>query len=128
MGQTGGIRSYAQLLGQYLRPQRGKVALLALGLLVASGILVYTPQLIKQFIGGASLGALTRIALIYLGQFLVQVTGAALLMAGILAVLWLEDWRVGLVRTLFTLTVSLVFYIRRKVAVQSTRAERDASA
>lgn len=128
MGQTGGIRSYAQLLGQYLRPQRGKVALLALGLLVASGILVYTPQLIKQFIGGASLGALTRIALIYLGQFLVQVTGAALLMAGILAVLWLEDWRVGLVRTLFTLTVSLVFYIRRKVAVQATRAEREASA
>jgi ABC-type multidrug transport system fused ATPase/permease subunit len=197
--ETGGIRSYAQLLGYYLRPYRGKVGLLALSLFAASGILVYTPQLIKQFIdgatGGATLGALTQIALVYLGlalvrqwlqalstylsadvgwsttnqlrtdlfrhalgldlayhknrtpgelieridgdvtsianffsQFLVQVTGAVLLMMGILGVLWLEDWRVGLVLTLFTLTVSFVLYVRREVAVPATRAEREASA
>ncbi|RIH85761.1 putative ABC transporter ATP-binding protein [Calidithermus terrae] len=190
---------YLRFLGHYLAPYRGKVLVLALSLFAASGLQLYTPQLVRQFIdqatAGGTLEVLVGIAIVYLvlavgrqllaalstylsadvgwsstnqlradlfghtlrldlayhkertpgelieridgdvtsianffSQFLVQVTGAVLLMGGILVVLWLEDWRVGLVLSVFTLAVTYVLFARREVAVPATRAEREASA
>lgn len=190
---------YFRFLGHYLAPYRGKVLVLALSLFAASGLQLYTPQLVRQFIdqatAGGTLEVLVGIAIVYLvlavgrqllaalstylsadvgwsstnqlradlfghtlrldlayhkertpgelieridgdvtsianffSQFLVQVTGAVLLMGGILVVLWLEDWRVGLVLSVFTLGVTYVLFARREVAVPATRAEREASA
>lgn len=198
-GAARDLTEYTRLLGKYLAPHRAKVVVLALSLLLTSGILIYIPQLVRQFIDlaskGAAIEALVRIALVYLGlalvrqwlaalsaylsadvgwsttnslrvdlfrhvlgldmayhkertpgelieridgdvtsianffaQFLVQVSGALLLMVGILVVLWLEDWRVGLVLSLFVLGVTYVLYSRREVAVPATRAEREANA
>lgn len=197
--QARGSSLYARFLGHYLAPYRGKVLVLAFSLFAASGLQLYTPQLVRQFIDqattGGALEVLVRIALIYLllavgrqllsalstylsadvgwsstnrlradlfghtlrldlayhkertpgelieridgdvtsianffSQFLVQVTGAVLLMGGILVVVWLEDWRVGLVLSLFTLGVTHILFTRREVAVPATRAEREASA
>lgn len=198
-GAARDLTEYARLLGRYLAPHRAKVGVLVSSLLITSAILIYIPQLVRQFIDlatkGAALEALVRIALIYLGlalvrqwlaalssylsadvgwsttnslrvdlfrhvlnldmayhkertpgelieridgdvtsianffaQFLVQVSGALLLMVGILVALWLEDWRVGLVLSLFVLSVTYILYSRREVAVPATRAEREANA
>lgn len=199
MGQARGSNLYARFLSHYLAPYRGKVLVLALSLFAASGLQLYTPQLVRQFIdqatAGGALEVLVRIALIYLAlavgrqllsalstylsadvgwgstnrlradlfdhtlrldlayhkertpgelieridgdvtsianffsQFLVQVTGAVLLMGGILVVVGLEDWRVGLALSVFTLGVTYVLFAHREAAVPATRAEREASA
>jgi ATP-binding cassette subfamily B protein len=51
------VRSYFRLLKKYLRPQRGKVALLAFVLVGVVGLQLVNPQLIKRFIDSAVDGA-----------------------------------------------------------------------
>jgi ATP-binding cassette subfamily B protein len=64
----------------------------------------------------------------FFSQFVIRVVGNALLLAGVLALLFREDWRVGLTLTLFAL-LSLLFLGRfRNIAVPHWTAERQASA
>jgi ABC-type multidrug transport system fused ATPase/permease subunit len=64
----------------------------------------------------------------FFSQFLIQVMGNALLLAGVLVLLFGEDWRVGLALTGFTLIT--LFALRRlgNIAVPHWAAERQASA
>jgi len=64
----------------------------------------------------------------FFSQFVVRVSAAVLLTAGVLVLLWREDWRVGLALTVFTALAAKVLHWRRAIAVEPTRAEREASA
>ena len=64
----------------------------------------------------------------FFSQFVVRVSGALLMTVGVLALLWREDWRVGVVMTLFTAAAARVLHWRRGIAVGPTRDEREASA
>ncbi len=64
----------------------------------------------------------------FFSVFTVRVFGGALLLVGILTVLWLEDWRVGLALTVFTGVVSVVLSRSREFAVPATQGERESSA
>lgn len=73
---------YVQILGRYLYPLAGRASLLALCLLVATGLQLYIPQIIRSFIDIAaargSQAELTRLALTYLGLAIAnQLLGAA---------------------------------------------------
>jgi ATP-binding cassette subfamily B protein len=64
----------------------------------------------------------------FFAQFVVRVAGAVLLTLGVLVLLWLEDWRVGLALSVFVGVALAVLHQRREVAVPSTREEREATA
>lgn len=64
----------------------------------------------------------------FFSQFVVRVTGSLLLVAGILLLFWREDWRVGLVLTLYVGLVTWVLHKRREVAMPATQLEREANA
>ena len=64
----------------------------------------------------------------FFSQFVVQVIGNALLLAGILALLFREDWRVGLVMTGFSVLALLTLARLRNIAVPHWVVERQASA
>jgi ATP-binding cassette subfamily B protein len=64
----------------------------------------------------------------FFSQFMVQVVGNGLLLAGVLVLLFREDWRVGLTLTIFV-TLALVALLRMgNIAVPHWTAERQASA
>ncbi len=193
------IEQYRQLLGTYLRPQRGRVSLLALLLLAGIALQLVNPQLLRYFIDSAQAGA-ARAALIAAGaafvgmalatqglsvaatylseqvgweatnalradlalhllrldlafhkartpgeliervdgdvtamanffsQFVIKVLGNALLAVGVLAMLFREDWRVGLALSAFALLVLLVLVGTQRVAVPYWKRARQASA
>ncbi len=64
----------------------------------------------------------------FFSQFSVRVLGGALMLAGILVILWLESPPVGVALTLFTLMVFVALYLTRNVAVVATKDERESSA
>ncbi len=64
----------------------------------------------------------------FFSQFVVRVLGGVLLLIGILVLLWLEHWLVGLILTIFVAIVSWILAYRREVAVPATHAEREANA
>jgi ABC-type multidrug transport system fused ATPase/permease subunit len=64
----------------------------------------------------------------FFSQFSVRVLGGALMLAGILVILWLESTAVGIALTLFTLTVFVALFLTRNVAVAATKDERETSA
>lgn len=64
----------------------------------------------------------------FFSQFVVRVTSSALLALGTLALLWREDWRVGLIITAYVVVIFFVLQRRSQVAVPATRLEREASA
>jgi len=64
----------------------------------------------------------------FFSQFVVQVVGNVLLLAGILVALFMIDWRVGLALALFALITLLVLTRFRNIAVPHWKAERQASA
>ncbi|AFZ67804.1 ABC transporter ATP-binding protein [Deinococcus peraridilitoris] len=64
----------------------------------------------------------------FFSQFSVRVFGALLLLFGALTVFWFEDARVGLVVTLFAAFTLFVLLRVRRVGVEPTRQEREASA
>ncbi|WP_027481006.1 ABC transporter ATP-binding protein [Deinococcus pimensis] len=64
----------------------------------------------------------------FFSQFSVRVFGAMLLLVGSLGVFWWRDWRVGLGVTLFAgLTLTVLLRLRR-IGVEPSRQEREASA
>ncbi len=64
----------------------------------------------------------------FFSQFSVRVLGGALMLAGILVILWLENVWVGLALTLFTAVVFVALFMTRNIAVAATKDEREASA
>ena len=64
----------------------------------------------------------------FFSRFVVLVLGSALLLLGVLVILFREDWRVGLALTLFTLFALIVLRRLRDIAVPHMAAERQASA
>ncbi|MBX3016225.1 MAG: ABC transporter ATP-binding protein, partial [Caldilineaceae bacterium] len=193
------LQAYWRLLARYLRPQRGKVLLLALLLFSGIAIQLVNPQIIRYFIDTAqttaSLQPLLVAALAYIvaaigqqaltvgatyvgedvalrstnqlredlvvhclgldmhfhhehtpgelieridgdvsmlgnffSRFTIQIVGSLLLFIGILVVLFLEDWRVGLVIALFSLATFPVLARIKQVATPQWTATRQASA
>src|SRR5436853_7318402 len=70
------LTPYRDLLGTYLKPQRGRVALLAVLLLSSIGLQLLNPQIIRSFIdttqAGGPQGALLLAAGVFIGVGLVQ--------------------------------------------------------
>ena len=64
----------------------------------------------------------------FFSQFVIQVMGNLMLMAGVLIMLVREDWRVGLVLTVFALGSAWVLNRVRNFAVPAMTAERQAHA
>ncbi|UBV42745.1 ABC transporter ATP-binding protein/permease [Deinococcus taeanensis] len=64
----------------------------------------------------------------FFSQFAVRVFGAALLLTGALIMFFREDWRIGLGVTVFTLITLGAMNRVRKLGVEPTRLEREASA
>ena len=63
----------------------------------------------------------------FFSSFVINLLGNVLLLAGILALLFREDWRAGLALTAFTAVMLVVLARMRHLAVAHSRAERDAS-
>ncbi|AGY58654.1 ABC transporter ATP-binding protein [Gloeobacter kilaueensis] len=64
----------------------------------------------------------------FFSQFLLRVMGAALLLAGTIATVWIENWQAGLALVLFAALGVYALSRVRHVAVAAIRAERQASA
>ncbi|MBN9388861.1 MAG: ABC transporter ATP-binding protein [Chloroflexi bacterium] len=64
----------------------------------------------------------------FFSQFVIKVVGNLLLLAGILVLLWVEDWRVGLALSLYSLIAFGVLSRVRNLGVEATKEERQASA
>ena len=63
----------------------------------------------------------------FFSTFVINLLGNALLLAGILALLFREDWRAGLALTAFTAVMLMVLARMRHLSVAHSKAERDAS-
>jgi ABC-type multidrug transport system fused ATPase/permease subunit len=193
------LSHYKALLSAYLQPQRGRVMLLGLLLLVALGLELANPLILREFIdsalAGESLESLVWVAVAFLGvalatqlvtvaetyvaenvgltatnqlrsdltlhalrldptfhsahtpgemiervdgdvatlgnffsRFVVHLLGNAILMLGVLAVLYTVDWRVGLALTFFVVVTLLIVNKLRDFAVPYWRVARQANA
>lgn len=190
---------YGQLLRTYLGPQRGRVGLLALLVLLTIGLQLLNPQIIRYFLdtleGGGHLRQLLGAAALFMGITIVQqvvrlgatyvgemvgwtatnwlrvdlarhclrldmafhkahtpgeliervdgdvnelanffshmmltLTGNALLLLGVLVLLWLESWQIGVAVLLIVLLSVLVINILRKQITPRWEALRAAEA
>ena len=77
------LKQYVALLAKYMRPQRAKVIVLGIVLLVQIGVQLANPQVLRAFIdraaGGATVETLAAIAALFIGIALAQ---QALVVAG----------------------------------------------
>jgi ATP-binding cassette subfamily B protein len=64
----------------------------------------------------------------FFAQFVIMLTGNALMLVGILITLFLEDWRAGLAFTAFAFIALFVLFRLRDVAVPAQKARRQAEA
>lgn len=64
----------------------------------------------------------------FFSQFSVRVLGGALMLVGILVILWLESAWVGFALSIFTAAVFVALFMTRNIAVAATKDEREASA
>ena len=63
----------------------------------------------------------------FFSTFVINILANALLLVGILALLFREDWRAGLALTVFTAVTLTVLVSMRHISVAHSKAERDAS-
>ena len=193
------LTPYRNLLGTYLRPQRGRVALLAVLLLSSIGLQLLNPQIIRSFIDTAQAGGPQRgllgaaalflgialaqrcvnVATTYVGenvgwqatnalradlalhclrldmqfhqrrtpgelieridgdvtalanffsQFVIRVLGNALLLIGILLLLFREDWRVGVGLSIYAALTLVALLALQRLAVPRWAALSQANA
>jgi ATP-binding cassette subfamily B protein len=64
----------------------------------------------------------------FFSQFVIQVFGNALLLLGVLALLYREDWRVGVALNVFAAIALVALWRTRDMAAPHWKAEREASA
>lgn len=125
------VRQVASVVAAYLSENVGWIATNALRADLADHCLrldmsfhnAHTPGEMIERVDGDVM-ALTN----FFSQFVIQVLGNGLLLAGILILLFREDWRVGLTLTAFALITLLVLGRFRNIAVPHWKAERQASA
>ncbi len=72
-------------------------------------------------------GDITAIANFF-SQFVVRVAGAAVLILGVIVVVTLEDWRMGLGVSVYAIVTFLVLFRMKDVAVNASKSEREVSA
>ncbi|HEU5088266.1 MAG TPA: ABC transporter ATP-binding protein, partial [Roseiflexaceae bacterium] len=65
---------------------------------------------------------------IFFAQFVVQMLGSALLLIGVLIALFVEDWRIGAVLTIYALIALVILGKMHGIAVPRWKAAREASA
>ncbi|MDQ6693369.1 MAG: ABC transporter ATP-binding protein/permease [Chloroflexota bacterium] len=83
----------------------------------------YTPgELIERIDGDVNALSL------FFSQFVIQVLGNVVLMAGVLVMLFREDWRIGLALTIFAVVALGVLVRARNIAVSPMTADREAHA
>ena len=61
----------------------------------------------------------------FFSQFIIQVVGSLLLLGGILIVITLEDWRIGIALTVFVAISIFIYNLTRNIAVPIYTAERE---
>ena len=61
----------------------------------------------------------------FFSEFIIQVAGSLLLLGGILIVITLEDWRIGLALTVFVAISIFIYNLTRNIAVPAYTAERE---
>ena len=61
----------------------------------------------------------------FFSEFILQVVGSLLLLGGILVVIFLEDWRIGIALTGFVVVSIFVYNLTRNIAVPVYTAERE---
>ncbi len=64
----------------------------------------------------------------FFSQFIVKVVGTFVLMAGVLVVMYVEDWRIGLAMTLYAALVLVVLRLAKGIAIPYFKAQRQAFA
>ena len=64
----------------------------------------------------------------FFSQFVIRILGSAILMVGVLVLLYVEEWRVGVALTIYACMAIAAIYRFRSLAVESSAAERDAAA
>jgi ATP-binding cassette subfamily B protein len=64
----------------------------------------------------------------FFSQFVIKVLGNLLLLVGVLVLLWVEDWRMGLALSLYSLVALFILNKTRHLGVSATKEERQASA
>ena len=193
------FKQYAALLAEYLSPQKGLVAVVAVLLFSNIGLQLVNPQILRYFIdeatAGSPLGRLVTAAVIFTGialvqqvvgvlatytsgqvgwtatnalrtnlarhclfldmsfhnnhtpgemieridgdaealggffsTFVIHILGNAILLVGILVLLFREDWRAGLALTVFATLSLLILSMLRNLTVAHWKATRQASA
>lgn len=64
----------------------------------------------------------------FFSRFTVQIVGSGVMLIGVLALLWREEWWIGLVMTLFAILALLVLMNIRTIAIPFWREQRQVSA
>lgn len=64
----------------------------------------------------------------FFSQFVIRILGSGILMIGVLVILYVVEWRVGLVLTIYAIAAIAALFRFRSLAVESSAQEREASA
>lgn len=64
----------------------------------------------------------------FISRFLVRLLGAAVLLAGVVVVSWVEDFRMGVALSIYVVLVLAFLFRLRKLAVRAAEEERETSA
>lgn len=64
----------------------------------------------------------------FFSQFVIRVVGAALLILGVIVVLFLENWLMGLAVTTYALVTIVVLLRMKNIAIEATERERETNA
>ncbi|MGH2584722.1 MAG: ABC transporter ATP-binding protein, partial [Dehalococcoidia bacterium] len=125
------VTQVVQVAATYLAEQVGWIATNMLRADLAMHVLrldmpfhnVHTPgEMIERIDGDVT--ALSN----FFSQFVIYILGSGLLLIGVLVMMTLADWRVGLVMSVFTAAALLLLLRIRNLAVPQATAEREVSA
>ncbi len=64
----------------------------------------------------------------FFSQFVIKIMGSGLMIFGVLVLLYAEDWRIGLVLTVYAIAGFIVMSRSKDIAVESSSLEREANA
>ena len=64
----------------------------------------------------------------FISRFIVRLLGSGMLLLGVVIVSWFQDWRMGLAMSLYVVVVLIAILRMRRIAVEASEQEREASA
>ena len=82
------LRTYGELLAEYLRPQSARIAVLGVSLLINTGLRLTMPQVMRQFIDSALGGDSGQLPTLALLLIVVTVTQQGMM----LAITYVGEW------------------------------------